>query len=223
MKSLKLLPFLFLCLIQSNQIHAASLSYINASNTNTQYGSGMFANLQGLDWLAFGETKDKTRTEIEGGYKNLLSDGWRYATRNETAALLTSISPIQSFFSPSTYYGNGWFRDIFDVSSSAGKYDFFYGSTGECSSSANESCLGAYSILDFFGSPLSEFSNNYGRSGATTMFNFISNDDTAHSSLLVRNSISSVPIPAAVYLFGAPLLGLFGISRHNAQLKNQNN
>ena len=49
MNKIKLILGASLLLIASVQVNAA---IINATNTNTEYATGSFANLQGLEWLS---------------------------------------------------------------------------------------------------------------------------------------------------------------------------
>ncbi|MCZ6883551.1 MAG: hypothetical protein O7F15_11200 [Gammaproteobacteria bacterium] len=77
-----------LLLLVSVQVGAA---IINVTNTNTEYAPGLFANLQGLEWLSLDETQNQSRDSLSAGYGGLLADGWRSSTRTETALLLGSL------------------------------------------------------------------------------------------------------------------------------------
>ena len=54
-----------LVLLVSWQVGAA---IIDATNTNTEYSPGKFADLQGLKWLTFDLTQAVSRNAVEAGY-----------------------------------------------------------------------------------------------------------------------------------------------------------
>jgi hypothetical protein len=130
----------------------AGAAIINASNTNTEYDKGVFADLQGLEWLTLDETKGQSRISIESGYGGFFADGWRYATLEETGNLILSLwGGVYRGYSPGNAAGAKWFGDNFGFTShhfpeisDLNEYDlsmFLYGSDGECNVDINRSCL----------------------------------------------------------------------------------
>ncbi len=134
----------------------ANAGFISASNTNLQYASGRYANLQGLQWLTLDETKHKSRLAVERS-SLMENDGWRFATRAETATLLGSLwGGSMVGLSASNYDGAAWFLNTLGgLASNQGPIltnhlhsYFFFGDDGECSSNTNKSCVGNVTNFD---------------------------------------------------------------------------
>jgi len=203
---------LFLQLLTSN-VQAA---VINNTNTNTEFKTGEYADLQGLDWLSLDMTAGQSRQDVErdyyGGY---LIDGWRYASRKETEDLLGSLWGGVNDWDIGNLSGADWFLETFGktniTSISSYSASFLFGNEGDCTTITHESCIGRVAINNGDGS----FREDLGLDAGIS-----SQNDTAqnvrgsiYSSLLVRDTISPVPVPAAAWLMGSGLLGLFGLSR----------
>ena len=88
MGKIKLFLGASILLLVSGQVNAG---IINIANTNTEYDTGKFADLQGLNWLTLDETQNQSRQSVLDGFGGYIDNGWRYATRNETETLVNSI------------------------------------------------------------------------------------------------------------------------------------
>jgi hypothetical protein len=116
-------------LLVSVQVNAA---IIDITNTNTEYASGLFADLQGLDWLTLDQTHKVSRNSIENGYGGFVDDGWRYATLLETENLLNSLwDQTWSGWSASNADGALWFLQAFGFTEQL-HASFMYGYGDDC-------------------------------------------------------------------------------------------
>ena len=127
----------------------ANAGIISVSNTNNEYASGHFADLQGLEWLSWDTTAFQTRSQIENDAFGLISSGWRYASVNEFDTLFDSLKKGYLNDSQSTRQewsdGTKWLWQNFDntdynenfgidVGRSHSRIgDLRYGAEGECS------------------------------------------------------------------------------------------
>ena len=145
-----LLVFKLIC------VNISYASIISEINTNTEYSSGKFANLQGLEWLSLDATSGKSRSEIDAGFNNLLLNGWQYATRSQTEILVTSLwGGNYSGWSQDNYSGASWFLNTFSALAyyNNGNYEnqfyskFLFGSEQECSTEVTYTCFGAISTF----------------------------------------------------------------------------
>ncbi len=200
--------------------HAA---IINGS-TNTEYQSGKFANLQGLEWLSLDMTKGQSRNSIESGYGNYLSKGWRYADRTETETLLGSLWGGTNGFSRNNFSGASWFLDNFSTTFQIGRVrasSFFYGNDGECSRSLSSTCLGGVAALNFGRFSAGAFHEFFGLDAGLSNFNVTVHKGSSlygvGSSLLVRSS--DVPEPSTLALMTAGLFGIGFVRRKNRKYK----
>lgn len=135
-------------LIASGQSLAAIIS---EGNVSTEYATGQFANLQGLEWLSLDETQNQSRISVTAGFGGFIADGWRYATRAETAILLGSLwDHVYDGYSLSNAPGAKWFIDNFGAlntgsnSSFTGisETGFFFGNLNECGDISRPYCQG---------------------------------------------------------------------------------
>ena len=128
---------------------------ININNTDTEYVSGKYADLQGLEWLSLDETAGKSRKKLEQGYGGYLNDGWRYASRQETETLLGSLwGGVYEGFSTDNSQGASWFLSEFEIlyQSVIDSYSvsrFWFGENKDCYSSDIRTCLGEVNMTLF--------------------------------------------------------------------------
>jgi hypothetical protein len=156
----------------------ANASVISLSNTNTEYDTGLFANLQGLEWLSFDETLNIPRSDIESGYNNLITDGWRNATRIEAETLITSLwGGLVDQWSSTNYEGANWLLSNFgytqfsSLEGNATNYArarFVYGNAGECSQVLERICYGTIEAFDNNPGDLTGYINDGNWTFATT-------------------------------------------------------
>ena len=142
-------------LLLSGQVNAA---VINVVNTNTEYGVGFNADLQGRDWLSLDATAGFSRNEVDGMLDTIEGGGWEYATRTQTETLLGSLwGRTISGWSTDNLAGATWFGENFNFlffqndSNSPVNYqqsNFLFGEDGSCSSSTEFSCLGVVAQFD---------------------------------------------------------------------------
>ena len=154
----------------------SNAAIIDISNTNTEYASGMFSDLQGLQWLSLEQTQGQSRESIESGFGNYFSEGWRYATALETETLINSVwGGNYSGYSQDNASGAKWLIDVFSsgaltpahvqsgsYSNGASFFDysgrsqiqFIYGYENDCSFDINRSCYGVSVYAEEFTSSM---------------------------------------------------------------------
>jgi hypothetical protein len=213
---------LFMCIfLLGSSVLCLSISTANAALTNIDWKVAddelITGDDFGLEWLDLSETRDRSYNEVSmslGAGQEF--DGFRYATRSEVEGLWTSAGGDPNHYDGWSTQNNG----IFDVlapfwgdtyclamSCSAGE-GYSWSVTAEVSGEAShhyralalDLTARLESLLqDFFKSDRAEFGD-----GTT---------DTRVAHGLVRTSITPVPVPAAIWLFGTALIGMFGLNR----------
>ncbi len=166
--------------------------------------------INGLDWLPFSATWSMSTNQVDAALlPGGTLEGWRFASNLEVEGMLTSIHP-------------GWIEDDYStanigiVDELAGLlgYTFLttagvagareiFGATGD---SGGGCCRAAFALSDGFrGEPAGELVDKtiINRNWATSV----------HGRPVASFLVSSVPVPAAVWLFGSGLLGLIGFSK----------
>jgi hypothetical protein len=215
--------------------------YANASiiGPHTTAG-GKSVNLSGLEWLELTPTQNYTRYDIEGGSGGWINDGWRYANRSETEALLDSLwggttegVSADNFDGARWFYGNFGVSDVYGDGYSSGGgsvWTFHFGENSECDSRITHSCFGRVNIEDLdhadlpgnstLGVNAGSFSDALGLSTGLTIDN--TNVSQWHGrvgdhkgSLLVRTT--DVSEPAILALFTVGFLGLGLARRHKTK------
>jgi hypothetical protein len=179
--------------------------------------AGKQVNLQGLAWLSLDMTRGISRDAVESGYGGLTSDGWRYATRNETANLLQSLwgGTTQGFTVDNgdgavwffTYLGQGPLEFLGAVIR-----NFFYGDAGECTPDLAQSCLGSYGVLfsNVVGNPpQGSFALRFGLDDAWPLPETVDSSlqEPTFGNLLVRGN--AIPEPGTLMLVGVGGAALF--------------
>ncbi len=172
-------------------------------------GSIMQDTDSGLEWLALNQTAGQSFNQVSAELGGLYA-GFSYATRASVLTLFTNAGI------PDVDVGSGgtasnvtavsnlmslWNADIWGINDINGQFGYFY--TADIGTG----------LLWVPGSGNTEEGNAEATSG-TDRINAYGNPDhiqTYLGSALVRD-ISSVPVPAAVWLFGSGLLGLIGFA-----------
>lgn len=183
--------------------------------SGVQYTAGGKAvDLQGLEWLSLDRTRGYSRLQVEGGQDGLVSDGWRYATRNEASLLLRSLWGGVQGGSWDNGDGADWlFTYLGGGNLFAGHnelHSFFFGGAGECSPAVSTSCRGMYGVSysNVGNPPTGWFLDEYGLSatGAATTIDS-AEMNLAFGSLLVRD-IQAVPEPTSIALVVVSLMAV---------------
>lgn len=207
---------------------------VNASVLNTLNGIN-------YEWLELTETAGMSREQVEAGIAAAsLGDvlyGYEYASRQLIEDLFLSYAPwdgrewwheSSEVVDGTAKYLNDFgilytfnFSSIFNVltvdyewvpSNGESSSGFLFGLSSECGSLL-QTCGGSMAYHSMDGVPVVAYQQaNYGWD-ATTEPHLISANHASQSigSHLVR--ISSVPVPAAVWLFGSGLIGLINVAR----------
>ena len=183
-------------------------STANAALISSAIVSVSYGDLQGLEWLSLDVTAGRSRTDVESDTA-LNADGWRYATRQETETLITSLwGNSVSGISYTNYAGARWFLDNFgilnivndDLHVDLNSSQFFFGDYGECSADHNQSCAG--SLGTFENSGFDAFSPVWNYPGYWAYFQtyqawdgpagFITDEGGANMGLTSENNVTSI-------------------------------
>jgi len=201
--------------LQTNPAIAATVSSTTFNGNTFNLMTDSFGN----EWLSLlatdGQTFGFVSNQIDGAIGDYAS--YHFATRTEVVALFTDygatafdIGPTNASFAPA----------------SALQSDF--GSTGAISIgepvtwgyTSTILVQGANTFPSFHLSPFARVQTSKGEAEfRTTLSIDVSNDANPHlrGSWLIRNTaVSTVPVPAAIWLFGSGLIGLAGIARHRS-------
>ena len=191
---------------------AATISYNGYSlDTDTNIVTG-----GGLEWLQWDETVGISANDALVTY-----DGWRLANATEFASLLNSFnfgttfdsSDMFAISNPSDSTAVLNFLELFGDNrlASGTSGDGFEKGTGALYSGQT---MGYYSV---FAIDYNDLTGSLGPVGSNFLFaspDFLVGDDAGgvRGVALVR-SVSSVPVPAAAWLFVSGLIGLAGMAR----------
>ncbi|MCP5144761.1 MAG: hypothetical protein H6978_08045 [Gammaproteobacteria bacterium] len=215
-------------------VEAASAAVVN-SGTSTN------ADLQGLEWLSLDVTAGMSREDVEASAL-LTTEGWRYATRSETEALINSLwGGVYNGYSPDNAPGALDFLTTWGILSTANSgytnpksSSFIFGESGACDASPAYSCLGTVTHFDdsphgwlvlnvntglnespYVSGMVGFFSDNVGGNFGVTDSNQLRlnvSQNAATGSLLVREA-SPVPLPPALSFLALGLFSLIGARR----------
>jgi len=178
-------------------------------------GSFTTDTLAGLDWLDLSVTASTSYNSAETN-----NIGWRYATNSEIEGLFSvafdgytdtdtikhnSASNVFGAYADQTEDAQA-FASLFGISGVASTFNATLGFYRDESNILRQMGLNQYSSYSLVFSD--ENTNNW---------NGYENLGVAGNGVyLVRESVSTVPVPAAVWLFGSGLVGLAGIARRKA-------
>jgi len=199
----------------------AQAGIINVNNTGTEYATGHFANLQGLDWLSWDTAAGLSRQQVENGALGLVSDGWRYASVFEINTLFNSLK--KGYFGTGYFYsnwsdGSNWLWKSFDSDDYINNYgvnlgrsysrigDFRYGKEGECSTNTLYGCRGHMRAgdSDSYGWMKDTYHNGSMIIADSSTWNNV-NDTVGHA--LVRSQ-TAIPEPSTIAIFALGMIGL---------------
>ena len=193
-----------------------TLSLTHSVNAATIVDNGSYTTVNGVDWLDLTATQDMSYNDVKAqmGIGGSL-EGWQYATQLQVYSLWNALGGSGSYNGSSTE-NNGLFATIAPLFGDlACDNPAFTCTTGEGESlwiMADEISPGARywaTSGEDAGDP-----SNYDYFRISGSGNFDDNAVYTAGSALVRTStLSAVPIPAAVWLFGSGLLGLVGVAR----------
>jgi hypothetical protein len=175
------------------------------------------AGIEQLAWKPLGETLGMSRTQVEAQLgSGALFEGWRFATRAETAALLGQYWPGNYSGWALEHKGAYQFIQIFG-NNGVVNWDyregaiFAYGANGECPG-FGITCLGLVNITFLGGVPSAGFLDAaWGLDPTVTAFGGVAGEALpTRASLLVQ---TTVPEPATALLLTAGLALLLGRRR----------
>lgn len=195
---------------------------ISASNTDTEYAAGYFADLQDLEWLTWDTTAYLTRVQIENNAMDLLSNGWRYASVSEFDTLFDSLK--KGYINDSQNYrsewseGTKWLWRNFDPLDYLGNFgagvgrnysrigDLRYGGEGECGGGTQYGCRGHMRAYDDPAGWLYAPYHDGSYSVHDNELYVYTRPDQAVSHVLVR--AAHVPEPSTLAIFALGMIGL---------------
>lgn len=168
-----------------------------------------------LEWLDLTETNGLTYNYVSSQFgSGDTYEGFRYATYNETQQLFTNFRlPLENSITPRVNMLESIEQIISYMGDVMNEYDPAYNGVSGLVDSIPNSVSAHYRLGAYHRNDRSE-------DGLETLIDsgshyvLDSNSAVYAGSYLVR--VSTVPIPAAAWLFGSGLLGLIGLARRNA-------
>ena len=185
----------------------------------------------GLEWLDIGATREMAFGEAES---TSWFQEWSYATESQLVDLFSNVLEINySLYDPAYpeygyFHGTSSSQEVRDnailFSNMMGGWEYEttnyypwgteivtqYTVTGASRNTPHYSCPGEATLTGLF---VQETEVNAQFSSQCW---YLGSDNYSVGSWLVRESISTVPLPPALYLFGTGLLALFGISKRKS-------
>jgi len=171
--------------------------------------------VSGLDWLDLSVTQSQSYNSAPG--RNV---GWRYATNSEIEGLFSVAFDGYTDTNAIKHYSDSNVSGSYaDQTEDAQIFASLFGSSGVTSSF--NATLGFYrdesNILRQMGlNQYSSYSRVFSDENTNNWNGYEGLGVSGNGVFLVRESVSVVPVPAAVWLFGSGLLGLVGVARRRA-------
>ena len=191
---------------------------------------------QQYDWLSIDTTLGISRNSVEAMLLDSTSAvyGYQYASRSLLASLFSSYASwdgVNDYHSdPAVVLGISNLFNDFGLSESTSRSDAiyaYYGLDGQCSADISFSCS---ALLETFYLSTGDMTlqdatfgwdPNNSQAAIASKSGLFDNAPLFSSFLVKQSSIaplpSTVPVPAAAWLFGSALLGFFGFSRRKNQ------
>ena len=195
-------------LVGMSAVVSANAALIDNGNFTTD-------SISGLDWLDLSVTQSQSYNSAPG--RNV---GWRYATNSEIEALFSvSFDGYTDTNTIKHYSDSNVFGSYADQTEDAQAFASLFGITGVASTFS--STLGFYrdenNILRQMGlNQYSGYSRVFSDESTNNWNGYEGLGVNGNGVYLVRDSISAVPVPAAVWLFGSGLIGLVGVARRQS-------
>ena len=159
----------------------------------------------GLEWLDLTTTTSYSYNDVSlrlGSGQQF--DGWRYASRPEVSSLLDAFGGNNNYYDGWSTQNNGLFDAVHPYWGNTGGYETVF-ITSELDFYGNHTFGSLFDWRDYPGWVTEDRINLLsGYIGSNDIFGF------GHA--LVRE-VSTVPVPAAAWLFGSGLIGLIGVAR----------
>ena len=219
---------LLIVLVNSCISHSIASTVIDTQYTN----DGKLVELNGLEWLSLDQTAGLSRLTVQDNLNNnIYGSGWRYATRTEVENLLDSLwGGTTEGWSIDNYDGAKWFGSTFNWLGSAtdsegnttSESHFFFGNITDCGG-LSDSCIGSVRINEYEINPNSStgfFMDGFGLSIGVSSINEaytlpLFSSQYNQASMLVRNTVSTIPVPGGLILFISGLFGMGLFGRNN--------
>jgi len=211
-------------LIQSNIATASSVDFIdNGSYTTDTIG--------GLDWLDVTISVNQSYNYVSSQFGSGAEyEGWRYASGTEFNAMVshwTDVSIASDDYSLVLHTGGAYRPLVYMLGSTLDTgwverygvtYEEYYGFPEDGATDYTFGMISDhYNALRIYSAAFVDNTPSRFQSEATSSAHASTRhvDDTNyhHGSFLVRDTLTTVPIPTAAWLMGTGLLGLVGLSR----------
>ncbi|MCW8933167.1 MAG: VPLPA-CTERM sorting domain-containing protein [Gammaproteobacteria bacterium] len=185
---------------------------ISANAALIDNGSFTTDSISGLDWLDLSVTQNQSYDAAPGR-----NAGWRYATNSEIEGLFSVAFDGYTDTNAFRHYSDSNVTGSYaDQTEDVQLFASLFGSSSV--SNTLDSTLGFYrdesNILRQMGvNQYSSYSRVFSDENTNNWNGYEGLGVYGNGIYLVRESISAVPVPAAVWLFGSGLIGLVGVSR----------
>lgn len=173
--------------------NAGIISGTHSFQATTDFGpQEQTVNLQGLDWLSLDRTFGLSRIDIDGNTwednsgTTWQANEWRFATREETNALVNSLwGGSLNGWGHNNYQGVSWFEENFGLLAGTHRNSNFvdfqrawfnYGSSNECSTDNQRTCRGYIALAK-------DYTGNFFQTNVKTGAQAVGYDTDFHQGL----------------------------------------
>jgi len=199
-------------LSQLYTFNIAQASYTNPSfDNNDTYTTD---NISGLDWLDLTATTYMSHNQVTDFIQNNPTEQWRFATSLEVFEMQTNWN--NGDLNDQQISGTYWnLIDTLGATQTNG--DYYKRLSGFVATLDTEGSFSQQQLYHFYS--FSEFTDDYTLlySELTAYTNY-PNYSTESGHYLVRDTLSSVPVPAAIWFMLTALLGLMRFTGNNTQV-----
>jgi hypothetical protein len=196
----------------------ACLSIVSFNASAIIVDNGTYTTVDGVDWLDLTATAGMSYNQVSaqlgpGG----TFDGWTYATGAQVEGLWTAFGGDAAYYNGWSTQNNGLFDVIAPlmgdlhcaINACSPGEGYSYWLTADVAPSGWHVAAQTYDLASQTGTATYDWFNTDEEERSLT------DARTDTGSALIRTS--AVPLPAAVWLFGTGLLGLFGVARRKVR------